>query len=68
MLFLERADRELSENIPVSPKIYLTLTLNFEAMVTLMLGILGFLISPDLYNSFDTLFIWKVKWSLFRQK
>ena len=36
-------------------KMYLTFTLNFEAVTTLMSGILVFLVFPDLYNSFDTL-------------
>ena len=29
----------------------------FEAVTTLMSGNVGFAVSPDLYNSFDTLFI-----------
>ena len=38
-------------------KLYLTLTLYFEAVTTLMLGISGFPVSPYLYDSFDTLLI-----------
>ena len=41
----------------VSQKMYLTLTLNFEAVTTLMSGILGNPVSLDLYNPFHTLFI-----------
>ena len=36
---------------------YLTLTLYFETVTTMMLGILAFPVSPNLYNSFDTLLI-----------
>ena len=36
---------------------YLTLTLNFEAVTTLMPGTLGFPVSPDLYNSLDALLV-----------
>ena len=39
----------------VSQKMYLTLMLYFEAEATIMMGILGFHVSPYLYNSFDTL-------------
>ena len=39
----------------VSQKMYLTLMLYFEAVTTIMTGILGFTASPDLYNSFNTL-------------
>ena len=41
--------------IPGVPKMYLVLTLNFEPVTTLMSEILGFAVSPDLYDSFDTL-------------
>ena len=41
----------------VSQKNYLTLSLNFEAVTTLMSGSLGFPVSPDLYDSFDTLHV-----------
>ena len=41
----------------VFKQIYLTLTLYFEAVTTIMLGILGFPVSPDLYNSFGVLLI-----------
>ena len=34
----------------VRKKLYLTLTLNFEAVITLMSGSEGFLVSPNLYN------------------
>ena len=43
--------------IPSVPKMYLTFTLYFEAVTIIMLGILGFPVSSDLYNSFDTLLI-----------
>ena len=36
-------------------KMYLTLTLYFETVTTIIFGILAFPISPDLCNSFDTL-------------
>ena len=39
------------------PKMCVDLTLYFEAVTTIMSRILGFSVSPDLYNSFDTLFI-----------
>ena len=39
----------------VSQKIYLTLMLYFEAVTTIMVGILGLTASPDLYNSFNSL-------------
>ena len=38
-------------------KMYLVLMLNFEAVSTLMKDILGFLVSHDPHNSFDTLLI-----------
>ena len=38
----------------VSQKMYLTLTLYFKAVITMMLEILGCPVSPDLCNSFDT--------------
>ena len=38
-------------------QLYPTLTFYFEAVTTIMLGILGFPVSADLYNSFDTLLI-----------
>ena len=41
----------------VSKKMFLALTLNFEAVATLMSGILVFSVFPDLYNLFDTLLI-----------
>ena len=44
-------------NIPRAPKIYLVLTLYFEAVTTIITGILGFLVFPDLYNLFETLLI-----------
>ena len=37
--------------------LYLALTLNFGTLNTLMSGVLGFPVSMDLYNSFDTLLI-----------
>ena len=36
---------------------YLTLAFKFEAVTTLMSGIIGFPVTPGLYNSFDTLFV-----------
>ena len=42
----------------VYEKMDLTLTLNFEAVTTLMSGMLGFLVSPDMYNSFVTLLVY----------
>ena len=41
----------------VSQKMYLTLTLYFEAVAAIMSGILNFPVSSDLYNSIDTLLI-----------
>ena len=38
-----------------APKMYLTLTLNFKAVTTLMSGIFVFSVFPDLYNSFNSL-------------
>ena len=38
-------------------KMYLTSTFYFEAVSTTMSGIIGFLVSPNLYNSFDSLLI-----------
>ena len=38
-------------------EMYMTLTLNFERVTTLMSGSVGFFVSPNLYNSFDTLLI-----------
>ena len=35
-------------------KLYLILMLYFEAVATIMLGILGYSVSLDLYNPFDT--------------
>ena len=37
-------------------KMYLTLTLYFESVTTVMSRMLGFHVSPDLNNSFGTLF------------
>ena len=34
-----------------------TFTLYFEAVITTMFGILGFPVSPDIYNSFHILLI-----------
>ena len=53
-------------------KLHLTLTLCSEAVTTIMLGISSFPVSPDLYNSFDTLLICfhdlmnKWKWVIFQ--
>ena len=44
-------------NLPGVPKMYLNLALYFEAVATIMLGILGFSASLDLYNSLDTLLV-----------
>ena len=38
-------------------KMYLTLTLYFEAVTAIVSGLLDFPVFPDLYNSFDTLLI-----------
>ena len=38
-------------------KMHLTLMLYFEAVTTIVSGLLRFSVSPDLYNSFDTLLI-----------
>ena len=47
-----------SNIIPGCPiKMYLTFTLNFGALSILMSGNLTFPVSPDLYNSLDTLHI-----------
>ena len=40
--------------LPGVPKMYLALTFYFEEVTTIMLGILGFHVSPYLYNSFVT--------------
>ena len=36
--------------LPGVPTMFITLTLYFEAVTTMMLAILGFLVSPDLHN------------------
>ena len=38
----------------VPKKMFLTLTLHIETVTTIMLGILGFSVSTNLHNSFDT--------------
>ena len=42
-------------NYRISQKMFLILTLHLETATTMMVGILGFPICSDLYNSFDTL-------------
>ena len=42
----------------VSQKMYLTLTLYFEAVTKIISGISNFPVSPDMYNLFDTLLIY----------
>ena len=50
--------KELSRSTTGCPKtMYPTLTFYFEAVTTIMPGTLGFPVSPDLYNSFETLLI-----------
>ena len=56
LIFVDEISLAGSE-IPGVPTMYLTLRLNFEAVTNLMSGILSFPVSPDLYNSFDTLLI-----------
>ena len=45
------------ENTACPKKMYLTLTLCFEIVITLMLGILSLPFSPYMHDSFDTLLI-----------